>query len=171
MRDLSASIGVIGGAPFLAMPLDGKGSAEAIWSWRDSGLTVRLIRGRKMRSIEALFNEVAAALQFPHYFGENWPAFGECLADMDWLPMGAGIAVLVSDPGEVLIDEDEGALATLVRAVDSAAATYAEPIALGEWWDRAALSFHVVLQMPSSGGEEVAARWQRAGARISSLSG
>ena len=39
-----------------------KVAAEAISGWRDSGLTARSVRGRKMRNVDALFNEMAAAL-------------------------------------------------------------------------------------------------------------
>src|SRR5437764_1364598 len=47
---------------------------------------VRKIRGNKCKTLDDLFNEVGAALQFPWYFGENWPAFSECMSDLDWLP-------------------------------------------------------------------------------------
>jgi Barstar (barnase inhibitor) len=64
-----------------------------------------------MRTVERLFDEMAAALQFPYYFGENWPAFAECLADMEWLPLAVGIVVLIYDTTEVLSDAHEAALA------------------------------------------------------------
>src|SRR5262249_52404434 len=53
---------------------------------------VRVIRGRKSRTVRAFFDEVSAALQFPYYFGENWAAFDECITDLDWL---AGDAYLL----------------------------------------------------------------------------
>ena len=43
---------------------------------------VRLLRGRKCSESNALFNECAAALQFPYYFGENWAALNDCLYDL-----------------------------------------------------------------------------------------
>lgn len=77
-------------SPLLLLPADAKAAAEAIWGWREAALTIRAVRGRKMRTVHGLFDEMAAALQFPYYFEENWAAFDECLADMDWLPMNRG---------------------------------------------------------------------------------
>ena len=41
----------------------------------------RQVRGRKMTTKAELMNEMAAALQFPAYFGENWDALNDCLRD------------------------------------------------------------------------------------------
>jgi len=49
---------------------------------------VRIIRGQRCSTRKLLFQEWAAALQFPYYFGENWDAFEECMADLAWLPRG-----------------------------------------------------------------------------------
>ena len=46
---------------------------------RGSELAIRVVRGNKMRRLDDLYNEFAAAFQFPDYFGENWAAFDECL--------------------------------------------------------------------------------------------
>lgn len=51
-----------------------------------NNIEFKVIRGQKCKSVTGLFNEWAAALQFPDYFGENWDAFDECLNDLDWLP-------------------------------------------------------------------------------------
>ena len=48
-------------------------------------VVARRIRGHKAKTTAALFDEFAAALQFPCYFGENWDAFDECLNDLEWL--------------------------------------------------------------------------------------
>jgi hypothetical protein len=88
----------------LLFQADAKAAADAIGGWREAGLTVRTIRGRKMGTVDDLFDEVAAALQFPDYFGENWPAFDECFADMDWLPMDVGIVVVILEAEDVLAD-------------------------------------------------------------------
>jgi hypothetical protein len=117
-----------------------------------------------MRTVKAMFDEMAAALQFPHYFGENWPAFFECLADMDWLPMKVGIVLLILEPGEVLVDSEPPELSTFVRAITDAHRTYSQPVEAGEWWDRPAVPFHVVLHVP--GGVQEGQRWTAAGAAV-----
>src|SRR5262245_41285350 len=42
----------------------------------------RVVRGVKCSTATKLFDEFAAALQFPDYFGENWDAFSDCFADL-----------------------------------------------------------------------------------------
>jgi len=68
------------------------------------GAAVRFVRGNKMRSVDSLFDEISAALQFPHYFGENWPAFAECLADLSWINSERYILIMMR-AGEILADE------------------------------------------------------------------
>jgi len=157
-------------APLVLLQGDQKAATEEAWGWRETGLAVRVVRGRKMRTVDRLFDEVSAALQFPYYFGENWSAFHECLADMDWLPPSAGIVIMVLDAVEVLCDEPDAEMDVLVRVVGHAANTYAEPIDRGEWWDRPALPFHVVLQ--ASPGDEalVRMRWRASGAGFADFS-
>lgn len=46
---------------------------------------IRMIRGKKSTNVPAFFDEVAGALQFPYYFGENWDALEECIRDLSWL--------------------------------------------------------------------------------------
>lgn len=159
-----------GKAPLMLLHGDPKHAAEEVWGWREAGLTVRFVRGHKMRTVVSLFDEVSAALQFPYYFGENWSAFDECLTDMDWLPSRVGIVVAVLDAVEVLSDEPAAELGTLARVIAHASETYAEPIDSGEWWDRPALPFHVVLQAREDEEALVRARWCASGATFSVLS-
>jgi hypothetical protein len=66
-----------------------------IWSVpRQGDLVLRVLRGKRSSSPAALFQEWAAALQFPYYFGHNWDALDECLADLEWLPARRYIFVL-----------------------------------------------------------------------------
>lgn len=158
-----------GSTPFMVLRGDHRRAAEEVRGWGEAGLTARLVRGRKMRTVRRLFDEFSAALQFPYYFGENWPAFDECLADMDWLPLRVGVAVVVVDATEVLSDEPAAELTTLVRTIVRASETYAEPIDSGEWWDRPPLPFHVVLQVPGHDEAPLRTRWGAAGAVLSVL--
>src|SRR5437868_567642 len=66
---------------------------------------VRWLRGKHMPTVEHMFNEFAAALQFPYYFGENWAAFDECLADLAWLP-ATGYLITVFDSEYLLAKEE-----------------------------------------------------------------
>lgn len=36
---------------------------------------------------------IAAALQFPDWFGNNWDALGDCLGDLSWLPEGGQLVL------------------------------------------------------------------------------
>lgn len=103
-----------------------------------------------MRRLVDLMDEFGAALQFPSYFGENWSAFQECLEDLEWLPSGNGRVIAVVDSDDVLCDDDDVELGTLVRSFTRAFKAYSKPINDGEWWDRPALPFHVVLQIDAT---------------------
>jgi len=83
-------------------------ACNALWAMERSttGRAVcRAVRGHKATIEAAFFDEAAAAWQFPYYFGENWDAFEECLADLEWLPADAyffcviqGIHLLEKEP-------------------------------------------------------------------------
>lgn len=149
----------------LVAALDKNEFSSAVFRWNEAGLTARVVRGRKMTRFSGLMDEFAAALQFPSYFGENWPAFQECLEDMEWLPAGKGIVIAVADAGQVLSDEPDVELRVLIRSFARAHASYASPIADNEWWDRPAIPFHVVLQAsPDSSGDLL--EWLDAGASL-----
>jgi hypothetical protein len=80
---------------------------------------VRFVRGNKMRSVDALFDEVSAACQFRYYFGCNWAAFKECLADLSWLNC-LDFLLIITRVDEVLAD-DRLDLSAFGRALSAAA--------------------------------------------------
>jgi Barstar (barnase inhibitor) len=133
--------------PWLLRLETAPGSAhEAAWRWTAAGMTCRVLRGAKMRTESACFDETAAALQFPDYFGENWAAFDECLADLSWLPARA-LALIVTDAEQVLDAEPPQVFALWLEVLTRVAAAWAQPVAAGEAWDRPAVPMHVVLQI------------------------
>lgn len=149
----------------LVVEAEPKATAEAVTGWSDAGLVVRVVRGRKMRTWQGVFDEFAAALQFPWYFGENADAFHDCLTDLDWLPRHAGYVIVIADPGEVLDDAKPDALERLVTLLSDAYEHWAQPVEQGEWWDRPAVPFHVVLHATSA-ATAVTQRWAAAGATV-----
>lgn len=72
-----------------------------------TGFALRVIKGAKCQTTDGLLRECARALDFPDYFGHNWDALEECLADLEWLP-AKGYILLITDAAQVLpAAEDE----------------------------------------------------------------
>jgi hypothetical protein len=127
---------------------------DALWQLQRPGsaatlrLVPRIIRGHKARTTQALFDEFAAALQFPYYFGENWAAFDECLADLEWLPADAYL-IAISNAADLLEDEPESANAfrEFLERMVRIAREWSEPRhdGTGEQPPRA---FHTILHCP-----------------------
>jgi hypothetical protein len=141
------------------------------WAWRVAagGAMVRVLRGHKMRTTEALFNELGAALQLPSYFGENWPGLDECLADLSWMPALPRVLLFVQAV-EILADEKSELLDLFSDVLVRAAEGWAEPLDRDLAWDRPALPFHAVLQVTAEDRPTVASTWTRSGAAIAELS-
>ncbi|MFI6997835.1 barstar family protein [Nocardia sp. NPDC050175] len=110
-----------------------------------SGYLVRELRGTKMRTVARVFDEVAAALQFPYYFGQNKDAFDECLRDLDdFVGEGAGYVVVIRDSADLLAEEP------------AQRAWFAEAMRdCAEYWSRKGVPFRVVLQGESTGLHDV----------------
>ena len=120
--------------------------------------------------MERLFDECAAALQCPWYFGENVDAFDKSIADLGWLPPESGYVIVICDPGEVLIDPDSDALRRVVDSPRRASDEWSRPVDQGEWWDRQAVPFHVALQATRGDAPAVVARCTAAGASVQPFS-
>lgn len=134
---------------------------------RDSGKVVRAVRAQKMRTFQGLFDEIGAAMQFPDYFGENWPALRDCLTDLDWLGYEVpGYVVIVRHAGQLLADERTDAFDWIIGLFRDVAGEWAEPVAQGEWWDRPGRPFHVVLQESADHGEALLARLRTSGVPV-----
>ncbi|MFW0119346.1 barstar family protein [Rothia sp. P5766] len=48
------------------------------------GYLTAVIDGKRVKTEQDLCQEIGSQMHFPAYYGENWSAMGECLADMDW---------------------------------------------------------------------------------------
>jgi diadenosine tetraphosphate (Ap4A) HIT family hydrolase len=73
----------VGKPPFFTLVID-TASLDSLYLQlfdKYKGAIIRMIRGNKSKTTPDFFNEVAAALQFPYYFGENWDAFNDCIKD------------------------------------------------------------------------------------------
>ncbi len=102
------------------------------------GFAVRTIQGKKCRTPSDLFNEFARALAFPDYFGHNWVALEECLADLEWLP-AKGYILLITDTQAVL-PEDEEEYETLLEILNDAGEAWSK----GHTAEGRRAPFHVV---------------------------
>lgn len=102
------------------------------------GYALRTIQGKKCRTPAGLFGEFARALAFPDYFGHNWDALEECLADLEWLP-AKGYILLITDTQAVL-PEDEEEYETLLEILDDAG----EAWSTGHTANGRCAPFHVV---------------------------
>jgi hypothetical protein len=122
-----------------------------------------------MCTYEGLFDEFAATLQFPWYFSENPDSFDECMTDLSWLPPQSGYVIVVTDPSEVLADAGLDALTWLVSSLSRAHRQWARPVELGEWWDRPAVPFNVLLQSLPGEAAAVKIRLEKAGASVRSF--
>jgi RNAse (barnase) inhibitor barstar len=87
------------------------------------GFLFKVGRGRKCRTTAGLFAELAEVLEFPDYFGHNWDALEECLADLEWLP--AKGYVLVFTDAELILPDDEDEFATLLEVLNDAGEAWA----------------------------------------------
>ena len=129
-------------------------------------LTVRCLRGIKMRAYADLMTEFSAALQLPTYFGGNWDALDECLSDLDWFLPTTAIILRIDAPEQVLIDEEESDLRILVGIMRRAQAEFAASVDAGEQWDRPAIPFFTVLESSADKLDVVERRWVPAGAAL-----
>lgn len=72
-----------------------------------TGFVLKIIKGRHCKTPANLFAEFARTLEFPDYFGHNWDALEECLADLEWLPAKGYILLVTNAEGVLPEDEEE----------------------------------------------------------------
>lgn len=111
-----------------------------------AGFVLRVIHGKKCSTPAALFTEFAKALDFPDYFGHNWDAMEECLADLEWLP-AKGYILLLTDAQAVLsADKDEDEYETLLEILSDAGEAWSKGQAGG---GSKSIPFHTLFAVAS----------------------
>lgn len=88
-------------------------------------VVVRVVNGNDCRSARKLFQAFAKDLEFPSYFGFNWDALDECVADLEWLPAN-GYMIILSHAMEIL-PNNERDFRFLVEALKHAAEDFRSP--------------------------------------------
>lgn len=121
-------------------------------------LAARLVRGKKSSDKSRFLDEISAALQFPYYFGDNWDALHDCLADLAWL--GAEAIVICIADADQLLAKTPADLKKLIEVFQSAAKEHNQPD------KKSARAFQVVLQVGSGHEATVKAAWQAAGVKL-----
>jgi hypothetical protein len=140
-------------------------SSERALAWavemreEESGTwALRWLRGSRMKTLEGLHDEAAAALQFPPYYGATLDAMHDALTDLEWLE---------ADGFLFLILEGEHALSEAPEAWES----FSEVLGLAaETWDEMdGAPFNVVLVAEGTGLEVLRARLALTGVRAEAL--
>lgn len=102
-----------------------------------AGFVLRTIHGKHCGTPAGVFHEFAQALDFPEYFGHNWDALEECLADLEWLP-AKGYILLITD-AEAVIPHDEEEYETFLEILDDAGEAWSK----GQTTNGQSAPFHV----------------------------
>jgi hypothetical protein len=110
-----------------------------------------------MTTVQGIYDEFAAALQFPYYFGENWPALDECVADLEWLPAD-GYLICITSAHEVGTLDSYDSFATLMRILANAGRGWAGENPDLQNFGIAPRPFHVLLQVPQIGRQKMIER-------------
>ncbi len=126
-------------APWSSLLVVPAGTTASAMVKPPAGFALRAIQGKKCSTPAGLFTEFARALSFPDYFGHNWDAMEECLADLEWLP-AKGYVLLITDAQAVLpTDEDE--YETLLEILSDAGEAWSNGHASG---GSKAIAFHAL---------------------------
>ena len=101
------------------------------------------VRGRKSSDEARFFDELAAAMQFPYYFGENWSAVWDCITDLNWLKGSSFL--IVFDSAEYLLTESPRGFKLLLDELTDANTLWHRETADFGAGDRRPIAFQSVL--------------------------
>jgi hypothetical protein len=140
--------------------ISGAREIDSFANYQISNATVRFVRGQRCLDEARLFQEWAAAFQFPYYFGHNWDAFHECIRDLDWMPADAYVAVVTNV--DKMLPEDPDSFRILVELLEDSAQYWRNPTP-NPPFDRPAI-FQVIYHAERDAAESARRRLTEAGA-------
>ena len=94
---------------------------EILDATRGSALQVSRIDLAGAADKQALMQRLARALEFPRWFGGNWDALEDCLADLSWSKSGGHVLLI-----EAAVDLPADERGILIDILASAATSWAE---------------------------------------------
>ena len=106
---------------------------------------VAVLRGERMQDYKSLYQEIAAALQFPYYFGNNWNALDECLKDLDWLSVKIFI-IGITNSEFILSQEGSDACYSFGAFLKETCEVWSKPYDEDKEWGRPGRPFHIIMQ-------------------------
>ncbi len=136
---------------------------RALGGSADGRTVARVVRGTKSRTHGALFDEFAAALQFPGDFGANWAALDACLGDLHWLRADT-VVLVISHAVRLLDGSHPEEFALFVELASQAARDWAAPVAPDGRTAQTPRDFHVVFHAPPDDEAALSRRLLTAGA-------
>jgi len=128
-------------APWVSLLVVKSGQRAEKFISAPDGFSTKVVNGSKCRTAAGLFDEFARVFEFPEYFGHNWDALEECLADLEWLP-ARGYVLLITNAEQVL-PHDEEDYSTFLEVLSDAGEAWASGQA--GTGSKRAVPFHVLL--------------------------
>lgn len=105
---------------------DDDGIDALVDEWRRDGAHVGVVDGHDASTEPDFFTAIAGALELPEWFGANWDALDEVLADRSWLA-GARHVLVLRHALWLLDDEPQERLKILVGVLGAAASGEPDP--------------------------------------------
>lgn len=107
---------------------------------------VAILRGHRMQTFQELYAEMAAVLQFPYYFGNNWNALIECLQDMSWIPRNFYL-LGIAEKEKILSRESKDDVIAFFKLLEDTCIIFSKPFEVEKKWGRPACPMHILLQV------------------------
>jgi barstar (barnase inhibitor) len=129
------------------------------------GVYVANVRGSRSVTTGGLFQEFAAAFHFPTYFGYNWSALDECLADLSWLRAEAYV-LNITQASLLLSRESSEERQLFAKVLCRIANEWKNPKSPGKTWEHGSIAFHAVLDDTSGSIESLLADFDASGCEV-----